>query len=81
MKKEIEKHEELKQCAIFAYGKQKILPDGYKAMRLKRDILTGFRANVIKNGDSIIIAYAGKSYAQMSDKERDEFFCGLCLKF
>ena len=78
MNNEILKHEELKQCAIFAYGKNKNLPEKYKhtntcsytktdGTKVDNYIRTCYvHGNPIKS-------YTGKSYVQMSENERDEF--------
>ena len=56
---EIQKHEDLKQCAIFSYGKTLRLPAGYAYVKKEHDYTTGFQACVLKNGNNIVIAYAG----------------------
>ncbi len=57
--KEIEKHENLKQCAIYSYGKKQQLPPGFICVQNKHNYLTGMQASIIKDNDNIVIAFAG----------------------
>lgn len=52
---EIEKHEQLKQCAIYSYGKNQYLPQGFVNVDNKHNYLTGFQASVIKYGDNVTV--------------------------
>ena len=59
MQNEIKKHEELKQCAIYAYEKNKELPQNYIVVGKALSERSGFDAIVLKHDDEIIIAFRG----------------------
>lgn len=52
-------HEQLKQCAIYSYGKNQQLPENSKCINHYENPKSGFSASVIKKGNEIIIAYRG----------------------
>lgn len=57
--KEIQKHEDLKQCAIYSYGKNHQLPAEYVYINHYENPKSGFSAFVIKNGNKVVISYCG----------------------
>lgn len=57
--KEIQKHEDLKRCAIYSYGKNHQLPVGYVYTNHYENPKSGFSAFVIKNGNKVVISYCG----------------------
>ena len=60
--KEIEKHENLKQCAIYSYGKNNDMPNGYELIGLFSNDRNGLQASVIKHEKEIIISFRGTNF-------------------
>ena len=60
--KEIEKHENLKRCAIYSYGKNNHMPNGYELIGLFSNDRNGLQASVIKHEKEIIISFRGTNF-------------------
>ena len=59
-KQDTKYHEVLKQASIYSYHKPgNILPSGYRVIDFAENKNTGFYADVLSNGNDIIIAYRG----------------------
>ena len=52
-------HEILKQAADYSYEKGNLAPEGYKVIKSVDNKDTGFHAEVLANGNDIIVAYRG----------------------
>lgn len=58
-KTDTEKHEILKQAAIYSYRKEGKIPDGYRLIKQSAPSSTGFYACALKKENEIIIAFRG----------------------
>ena len=58
---DIKKHNNLKQCAIYAYHENNTLPPNYKCLETKHNTKTGFEACVISDGEQVIISFCGSN--------------------
>ncbi len=62
---DVEKHEILKQAAIYSYNvNKKQIPKGYKLVKESKPSNTGFYACALKKGNEIIIAFRGSNDKQ-----------------
>ena len=68
---EIEKHEQLKQCAIYSYGKNQQLPINNRCINNYVNPKSGFSASVIQSKEGIIIAYRGSELNTREDVGAD----------
>jgi hypothetical protein len=68
---EIEKHENLKQCAIYSYGKNQQLPQNSTCINNYVNPKSGFSASVIQSSDEIVIAYRGSEINTREDLGAD----------
>ena len=75
---EIDFHENLKQCAIYSYGKNLTLPANYQATNNYVNPKSGFSSSVIRNGENVIIAYRGTDELKdLAESDRQMFLGNL----
>lgn len=67
-------HYVLKQAAIYSYrGNNSRLPHGYRVIESVNNDDNGFYADVLSDGDNIIIAYRGTEISSPEDLENDYY--------
>lgn len=72
-KEDLKYHETLKQSVIFSYDNpnKKRLPEGCTFLFSRRNVDTGFYADVLKKGNNIIIVYRGSNELIKDWREND----------
>jgi len=64
-------HEVLKQAAGYSYKNGSSAPEGYKVIKSVDNKDTGFHAEVLANGNDVIIAYRGTNLTSIQDIRND----------
>lgn len=64
-------HEVLKQAAGYSYKNGSPAPDGYKVVKSVDNKDTGFHAEVLANGNDVIVAYRGTDITSVQDIRND----------
>jgi len=64
-------HEVLKQAAGYSYKNGSHAPDGYKVVKSVDNKDTGFHAEVLANGNDVIVAYRGTDITSVQDIRND----------
>lgn len=69
---DIEYHELLRQASIYVYhGTNAKIPKGYEKIENKENSNNGFYANVLSNGNDIVITYRGTDWKSKQDLQND----------
>ena len=64
-------HEVLKQAAGYSYKNGSSAPEGYKVIKSVDNKDTGFHAEVLANGNNVIVAYRGTDITSVQDIRND----------
>ena len=64
-------HEVLKQAAGYSYKNGSSAPEGYKVVKSVDNKDTGFHAEVLANGNDVIVAYRGTDITSVQDIRND----------